>query len=404
MTAAATDPDAPLALGYAGEGRPLFWLTLKTLALTVLTLGIYRFWMKARLRRYYWSAVRVGGQPLEFTGTGVEMLIGFFIAVVFLALYLGLFNLLLAFAGMVIFEHPLALNLSALAVVPLVYYARYRARRYLLSRTRLRGIRFGMDRGAVDYMLRALGLALLAVATLGFMVPYMDFRLRKFAVDRSWFGTLRFRQEGAWTGFLRPWLGVMGAILLVVLGAAAAFATRGNPAAIAIVVIGYVALLPAMVNYQVASFRYAADHSVLGDALRFRSDVRTGRVIGIWVVGSILVGVIAIAASVVTGVLGLVVARAIGVVFDPSAFFAPGGPPPTAGTAGLVILGVTYLVAIVVTSAFAQVLITQPVLRTYIVTMAVSGQGALDLALQRPQERMSEAEGFADALDVGAAF
>jgi len=44
---------------YAGSAGRLFGLSLKTLALTVLTLGIYRFWMRTRMRRYYWSSVHV---------------------------------------------------------------------------------------------------------------------------------------------------------------------------------------------------------------------------------------------------------------------------------------------------------------------------------------------------------
>ena len=39
---------------------------------TVLTLGFYRFWMVTRLRRHYWNAIRIQGDPLEYTGTGRE--------------------------------------------------------------------------------------------------------------------------------------------------------------------------------------------------------------------------------------------------------------------------------------------------------------------------------------------
>ena len=125
---------------YAGRAAPLFGLALKTLFLTVITLGIYRFWMKARMRRYYWSAIQPGGAPLEYTGTGLEKLLGFLIAVVFLAIYLGLFNLALSFIGLSFFEgNPFALNLSFLAAIPLIFFAQYRARRYILSRTTWRG-------------------------------------------------------------------------------------------------------------------------------------------------------------------------------------------------------------------------------------------------------------------------
>lgn len=50
-----------LQTSYSGSKGPLFRLAFKTGVLTVLTLGLYRFWMKTRMRRYYWSAIRPGG-------------------------------------------------------------------------------------------------------------------------------------------------------------------------------------------------------------------------------------------------------------------------------------------------------------------------------------------------------
>ncbi|MEM8592624.1 MAG: DUF898 family protein, partial [Pseudomonadota bacterium] len=46
-----------------GRRRRLFGLALWTGFLTVLTLGLYRFWARTRLRRWYWSAIRPGGFP-----------------------------------------------------------------------------------------------------------------------------------------------------------------------------------------------------------------------------------------------------------------------------------------------------------------------------------------------------
>jgi hypothetical protein len=62
---------------FVGSRWALFWLALKTGFLTVITLGIYRFWMKTRLRRWYWSAIRPGGHPMEYVGDPIEKLLGF---------------------------------------------------------------------------------------------------------------------------------------------------------------------------------------------------------------------------------------------------------------------------------------------------------------------------------------
>ena len=49
-----------------------------------------------------------------------------------------------------------ATYVTGLAVLPLIFFAQYRARRYMLSRTRWRGLRFAMDAAAVGYAWRAL--------------------------------------------------------------------------------------------------------------------------------------------------------------------------------------------------------------------------------------------------------
>ena len=49
--------------------------------LGVLTLGFYRFWGKTRLRRYLWGRVSFHGDPFEYTGTGMELFVGFLVAI-----------------------------------------------------------------------------------------------------------------------------------------------------------------------------------------------------------------------------------------------------------------------------------------------------------------------------------
>lgn len=61
MTDAA--PETALTTEFVGKRGRLVRLELKTSLWTVLTLGFYRFWMKTRLRRWYWSAIRLGGMP-----------------------------------------------------------------------------------------------------------------------------------------------------------------------------------------------------------------------------------------------------------------------------------------------------------------------------------------------------
>src|SRR4051812_35134108 len=71
----------------------LFRICYVNLILTILTVGIYRFWAKTRLRRYTWRHVSVGGERFEYTGTGKELLKGFLKAVLVLFLPLVLIGI-----------------------------------------------------------------------------------------------------------------------------------------------------------------------------------------------------------------------------------------------------------------------------------------------------------------------
>ena len=205
-----------LQTDYVGTRGHLFRLALTSSVLTVLTLGIYRFWMKTRMRRFYWSAIRPGGQPLEYVGEPLEKLLGFLIAVVILAFYIGIVNLLLMFLSFSLFQgNYAAYAVSFIGVIPIMFYARYRARRYILARTRWRGLRFGMQPGAWGYAMRALLHWGLTILTLGLLWPRMTFLLEKYRTDRTFFGTERFSQGGEWRMLYRPFLPLLIGIVLV---------------------------------------------------------------------------------------------------------------------------------------------------------------------------------------------
>ena len=116
---------------YQGQRGPLFGLAFVTALLTMLTLGIYRFWGKTRIRRYIWSSVSGDGDSFEYTGTGLEKFLGFLVAIVLLAVYLGAVQMILFFFGLTLFAEPTSpemalaqmggFYLTFLAVVPLIF-------------------------------------------------------------------------------------------------------------------------------------------------------------------------------------------------------------------------------------------------------------------------------------------
>ncbi|MFW2589072.1 YjgN family protein [Sagittula sp. SSi028] len=411
--------DHNINIDYTGAKGPLFGLTLKTGLLTVVTLGLYRFWQKTRIRRYIWASVDAGGDRFEYTGTGLEKFLGFLVAVVFLAVYLGLWQILLFFLGVTFLPdsgqgalaQAVVLSLPALAVVPFALFAIYRARRYKMARTRFRGIRLGMEKGAWGYVWRALGYGALTVVSLGALWPLMTFRLEAYMTNHSYFGTTPLRQLGHWTALYRPMKHLLIA-LMILFGSVALFALGAARDSIGLPILGGLAgmvgviwLVVGYVSYSVNSFAYLMSHKVIGhpgegDDIRFHASPKTREVIRIYVLGVILIGLIG---SVVFGAIGILSAP---ILMGPN-LSAPGGDADAmlmqAVVLGAVIV-IGYLIGIVVLRALTMILITQPTLAHYIDTITVTNPQALDRISQREALTGIDADGFADALDIGGAI
>ncbi len=394
---AATD----LQTNYAGRKGRLFRLALWTSLLTVLTLGIYRFWMKTRLRRYYWSAIRPGGQPLEYVGQPLEKLLGFLIAVTFLAFYIGIVNLLLMFLSFSLLQTNIwAYGMSLVGIVPILFYARYRARRYILARTRWRGVRFGMEQGAWAYTWRALLHWLLTILSVGLLWPRMTFALEKFRTDRTFFGSERFNQGGKWTMLYRPFLPLFLAMVLVATGVGIVALLDED---LGLLPIGLGTLLASygIIHYRVGSFRLLTNTKTLG-CVGFISNPRPWRVYWIYSFGY---GLVMLAISVL--LIGLVFVfflivlggQSIGDEFEivDITQYAP-------LWVSQVIAAVGYFSIFILWGTLAHVLVTLPLARHYAETLEITGAVGLGDISQRERDDMEQAEGFAEALDVGAAI
>jgi uncharacterized membrane protein YjgN (DUF898 family) len=187
----------------AGLGR-LFGLFYLNLLLTVLTLGIYRFWAKTRLRRYVWSNLTVGGAGFEYTGTGKELLVGFLKAMVVLVppfLAIGVVRLMLRGGW------GIAVGVvQALALVLLYVVGSYAARRYRMSRTTWGGIRFRQSGSPWRYAGIYVKGGLLSAATLGLYSPFLRTQLTAYETANLHFGDLPFGFSGAGRDLFKRWL------------------------------------------------------------------------------------------------------------------------------------------------------------------------------------------------------
>ena len=179
-------------LRHHGEVFDLFGIYMVNMLLTIVTLGIYRFWAKTRIRTFLWNHTEFLEDRFEYTGTGKELLIGFLIVFAFLVAALGAYTA--AFTMIwpdwiddlelgLLYQLPLFV-----ASIPLIGIARFRARRYRLSRTLWRGIRGGQTGSSAHYGMLVMVYWLLTFLTLGFYWPYMQTRLIGYRLNNTWFG------------------------------------------------------------------------------------------------------------------------------------------------------------------------------------------------------------------------
>ena len=210
--------EAPGGARFFGNRRLYLRLLVRGAVLLAVTLGIYRFWFATDVRRFLWSNTEIGGESLEYSGTAFELLLGFLIAVAILVpLYAGFFLAAL--------DLGLVGRLSGLLAFATLFvlgqYAIYRARRYRLTRTIYRGLRFHQKGSAWGYAFRAVAWWVLTIVTLGLAYPFQLASLERYKMGRTFYGDLPGHFAGSgWGLFLRGfpmWFLVMAPIALAVI-------------------------------------------------------------------------------------------------------------------------------------------------------------------------------------------
>jgi uncharacterized membrane protein YjgN (DUF898 family) len=197
---------------YHGEGGAFFVLLLKNILLTILTLGIYAAWAKTNRRKYIWSNVELYGQRLKYTGTGNELFIAYLKLVGFYLIFLGVPALVTAATDKAI--GSIVQIVLALGVIVLIPFAVYWSRRYLLSRTQWRGIRFCLVEGAGDYAKTFIGGYFLTLLTIGIYGPFWINNLQRIMTNNTRLGSEPFHYDGV--GKELFWITLKGFLLTII--------------------------------------------------------------------------------------------------------------------------------------------------------------------------------------------
>lgn len=209
------------------EPKPGLWaLGFKNFFLTLITLGIYRFWAKTEIRKHVWSCVKINGEPLEYTGRGIELFLGALIIFFVIFLPFILISNGLQLAGYV--GTAAVFNLLFLLLFLMLWgMAIYRAMRYRLSRTVWRGVRGGLVGSSFTYSMLYFGTSLLSGITMGWSNPAMNLELRERMTKEMRFGDSPFNFKGragplygryaaCWFGSMFAWIALLALIGIVV--------------------------------------------------------------------------------------------------------------------------------------------------------------------------------------------
>lgn len=197
-------------LSFHGNGGSLFKIYLVNLLLMIITLGIYSCWAKVKVRKYLLTQTEFDGDFFDYHGMGKELLSGYWKAGLIFGLPLAILHRLPTMLGGGTVLLIVCSALAYISIFLMIPFGMARARRYRLSRTSWRGIRFSFRGKAWDFTKLFIGGTFLTAITLGLYYPFFAARKHGFMVGHSYFGNRPFEFDGngrdLFTPYLRTWL------------------------------------------------------------------------------------------------------------------------------------------------------------------------------------------------------
>jgi uncharacterized membrane protein YjgN (DUF898 family) len=365
-------PPLPVSVSFSGNRGEFRRLVTRGACLELVTVGFYRFWLATDIRRHLWSHTALDGDGVEYTGRARELLLGFLFALAILVpIYLAYFLVGLEVERIKAFaSFPLFLFLYMFG-----QFAIYRARRYRLTRTVWRGVRFWMSGSGWIYALKSVLWGLLVIFTLGLALPWREAALERYKMRHSYYGDLEGSFEGrGWEFFKRGWW-----LWLLILPAF--YVTPALPFIYA--------------AYKAVEWRWWLSGIRFG-GVRFESTLRRGQLIGLYwkVIGWALLLGLAFAAYL--GICAVLTAAISGMPFDQ--FFKTQAFLKSVPLWGLAVLG--YLAFVLSINVVMRVYLLRDLWARVLASTRVHGIEAAANVTARGELANALGEGFADGLDV----
>jgi uncharacterized membrane protein YjgN (DUF898 family) len=174
---------------YDASIGQIFAIWILNFFLSIITIGIYSFWGKTKMRKYMANSFSLLGDRFEYNGTGGELFRGFLKALpIIIIIYLPF----------IIWdqeENPW-ITLMFIPIIFLVFMAIYGALRYRLSRTTWRGVRGKLTGSAFCFARKSITRNFLNIITFGLLIPSSDIKIYKYIAENTHFGNTQVKFDG----------------------------------------------------------------------------------------------------------------------------------------------------------------------------------------------------------------
>jgi len=185
-------------LKYQGRISSIYLICLKNFFFEIITLFIYRPWAKTNLRKYIFGSTSIFGERLEYSGTGSELFVGLIKAFLIIAVLPAILSVGLALLNPDNFtKSEVYLKILVFFMMMfLIFYAKYAALRYKLSRIRWKGIKSGLGGSAAKYVGIRIVRGFLNIITLNFLRGKSDLIARKYMINNIYIGNQKAEFRG----------------------------------------------------------------------------------------------------------------------------------------------------------------------------------------------------------------
>lgn len=184
-------------LDFKGKGETFFGIVIVNWLLTIVTLGIYYPWAKAKTLQFMFGQTTLNNDPFSFHGTGKEMFKGFIKVIALFAVLFAIFGLFfyleLPAVGFILFY------LTLIAIMPMAIHGSYR---YRMSRTSWRGVRFGYRGDRTEFVKLFFKWIFFTIISFGIYGSWFTINLRNYVLSNIRFGDAELNYQGDGADYL----------------------------------------------------------------------------------------------------------------------------------------------------------------------------------------------------------